>query len=75
VRAEAVIGADYGIILSRFCKQMFSQSGDQMTANHADQLQPAMLPCGSWPSPITPQSLTEATVRLTEPGTDGTDVY
>ena len=35
----------------------------------------ATLPCGSWPSPITPQSLTKATVRLTEPGSDGSDVY
>lgn len=35
----------------------------------------AVLPYGSWPSPITPRSLTEATVRLTEPGSDGTHVY
>ncbi|HEV2067886.1 MAG TPA: hypothetical protein VGR08_13740, partial [Thermomicrobiales bacterium] len=46
-----------------------------MTEDYADQPRPAPLPCGSWPSPITPQSLTEATVRLTEPGTDGAHVY
>jgi len=46
-----------------------------MTEDHSDLPRPEALPCGSWPSPITAQSLTEATVRLSEPGTDGTDVY
>jgi len=45
------------------------------TSTHQTVQTGASQPFGTWPSPITPQSLTEATVRLTEPGTDGTDVY
>ncbi len=47
-----------------------------MTDAHADQQGfAAALPCGSWPSPITPDALTRASVRLSEPETDGTHVY
>ncbi|MDQ3539949.1 MAG: hypothetical protein M3440_04615, partial [Chloroflexota bacterium] len=55
---------------------MTQQRDEQPSQQRDDQrADSAALPCGSWPSPITPPSLTQASVRLAEPGTDGAHVY